>query len=109
MPPKTSKKSSGKKDVRLLEIVKSPKADKKWMAVFERHGRTKKTHFGQKGAEDYTMHKDKTRRDNYINRHKKREDWMDPVRAGTLSRYLLWGDSTSFNSNLAQYRKKFGL
>ena len=31
--------------------------------------------FGAKGMSDYTIHKDDERKERYINRHKKAEDW----------------------------------
>ena len=41
-------------------IKKSDKAGKKLMAVFTRdNGRTKTTHFGAAGMDDYTIKKDK--------------------------------------------------
>ena len=33
----------------------------------------------------------------------------DPTKAGFLSYYVLWGDSTSFARNLAAYKKRFNL
>ena len=53
-------------------IKKSKKADKKFDAVID----GKKTvSFGSKGMSDYTLHKDDERKNRYINRHKKNEDW----------------------------------
>ncbi len=48
-------------------IVKnSDKPNKKLMAVFTKdNGRTKKTHFGAKGMDDYTITKDKEQRSRY--------------------------------------------
>lgn len=95
---------------KLLKIVKSPKSDKKWMAVFETDsGRQKTTHFGAKGMEDYTQHHDKERRERYRERHKKDLDTKDPTRAGYLSYHILWGDSTSMTSNIADYKRRFNL
>jgi len=42
-------------------------------------------------------------------RHKARENWNDPTTAGALSRYLLWGPSTSFAENLSNFKKRFDL
>ena len=52
----------------------------------------KKVHFGAKGYSDYTIHQNKHRRDLYIERHKKREDWTVKgiETAGFWSRWLLW-------------------
>lgn len=69
----------------------------------------KVTHFGAEGYEDYTIHKDKERRDRYRARHEKDLDTKDPTRAGYLSYYLLWGDSTSLQENIKDYKKRFKL
>jgi hypothetical protein len=48
--------------------------------------------FGQIGYEDYTKHKDKTRRKNYLTRTKyMRGDWKgNKYSANNLSRNILW-------------------
>ena len=48
--------------------------------------------FGQMGYEDYTRHKDKTRRKNYLNRSKYiRGNWKtNKYSANNLSRNILW-------------------
>ena len=51
--------------VKLISIKESDKPDKKLMASFETDGRTKTTHFGSKGMDDYTLTKDKEQRDRY--------------------------------------------
>ena len=52
---------------------------KKLMAVFydEKGKKIKTTHFGQKGFSDFTIHKDKSRKEKYLTRHEKRENWND--------------------------------
>ena len=89
-------------------IKKSDKAGKKMVAVFTRdNGRTKKTYFGQAGADDYTIKKDKEQRKRYRSRHKKDLQTGDYTRAGYLSYYILWGDSTSLKKNISDYKKRF--
>lgn len=96
--------------MKLLRVVQSTNPHRKWMAVFQKdNGREKTTHFGSKGMDDYTLTKDKEQRERYRSRHKKDLETNDPSRAGFLSYYLLWGDSTSLQTNLASYRKKFNL
>jgi len=48
--------------------------------------------FGQIGYEDFTKHKDKTRRKNYLTRTKfMRGNWKNnPYSANNLSRNILW-------------------
>ena len=94
---------------KLVKVVKSDQAGKKWKAVFDIDGRSKTTHFGAAGMEDYTQHHDKERRERYRTRHKKDLETNDPTRAGFLSYYLLWGESTSLAQNLASYRQRFHL
>lgn len=95
--------------MKLLSVVPA-KNDKKFTATFlQDNGRTKTTHFGAKGMDDYTLTKDKDQRDRYRDRHKKDLKTKDPSKAGFLSYYVLWGDSTSFNENLKNYKSKFNL
>jgi len=93
-----------------MVIKKSDKPGKKLMAVFTKdNGRTKKTYFGQAGAPDYTITKDKKQRTRYRTRHKKDLSTGDYTRAGYLSYYVLWGSSTSRKDNIAAYKKRFNL
>ena len=66
-------------------------------------------HFGLNGSSTYLDHKDDKKRDAYLARHEVHENWNDPKTAGSLSRWLLWGDSTSLQTNLKIFKKKFGL
>ncbi len=97
--------------MKLVEVVKSSRPGKKYKAVFlnPETGRTKTTHFGASGMDDYTMHHDKERRTRYRDRHQKDLETQDPTRAGFLSYYILWGDSTSFDRNLSAFKRKFSL
>lgn len=79
----------------------------KWTAFFENPKRT--THFGHRDYQDYTQHKNKEQREQYKSRHKKDLDTGDPTRAGFLSYYLLWGDSTNLQTNIKNYKNKFNL
>ena len=91
-------------------IKKSDKAGKKLMATFTRdNGRTKTTHFGQAGADDYTKTKDKSQRSRYRSRHRKDLKSGDYMRAGYLSWYILWGSSTSRRENISSYKSRFNL
>lgn len=92
--------------VKLVRIVKSPRTGKKWRAEFDTG---KHTDFGDSSMEDYTQHHDKERREAYRARHRKDLKTGDPTRAGYLSYYVLWGDSTSMTLNVADYRRRFDL
>jgi hypothetical protein len=95
--------------MKLLRIVDSPKEGKKLRAVFNNNGRTKNVDFGAIGMDDYTLTHDKAQRDRYRFRHAKDLKTGEPWRAGYLSYYVLWGDSTSRRENIKAYRDKFGL
>jgi len=95
--------------MKLVSVVKSPKPGKKYRATFDKDGRLKHTDFGAAGMDDYLHTKDKDQRERYRTRHKKDLDTNDPTKAGFLSYYLLWGDSTSLQTNLSAYRRRFHL
>ena len=81
-----------------VTISRSSNSEKKLMAVFEdsEGKKIKTTHFGQRGASDYTKHGEKERMERYLERHgggtttSTKEDWKDPTTAGALSRWILW-------------------
>jgi len=72
-----------------LKIELSTKKEKKYMATTPSG---KIVHFGQMGYEDYTKHKNKTRRKNYLTRSAKiRGDWSkNKYSPNNLARKLLW-------------------
>ena len=88
-----------------MNITKSSRVGKKWMATFK-NGDT--THFGASGATDYTISGNEEARDRYRARHLKDLDTEDPRRAGFLSFFLLWGDSKNLQTNINTYRRRFG-
>ena len=93
-----------------LVVSKSDRKGKKFKAVVTYDdGKTKTTHFGAKGMEDYTTHKDKERRARYRKRHKKDLKTKDYTRAGYLSYYILWGDDTNITDAVKSYKKRFKL
>ncbi len=93
-----------------MVVKKSDKPGKKLMAVFTKdNGRTKTTHFGSAGMDDYTLTKDKEQRKRYRTRHQKDLKTGDYTRAGYLSYYILWGNSTSRKENISAYKKRFNL
>ena len=91
-----------------VEIKKSTRTGKKLMAIFYDGDKKIKTiHFGDSNYSDYTIHKDESRRQRYIDRHRKSEDWENPMTGGTLALYILWNKPT-INAGIADYKKKFG-
>ena len=93
-----------------VTIKGSSKQGKKLDAIFTReNGRTKTISFGSAGMDDYTKTKDKAQRKRYLDRHRARENWTVPDTAGSLSRWILWGPSTSKRENIRLFKKKFNL
>ena len=89
----------------MLEIVitKSKTKDKKYDAIID----GKKTiHFGAKGYSDFTIHKDEERKDRYINRHKKTENWNDFKTAGFYAKNILW-NKKSVKASVEDINKRF--
>jgi len=87
---------------------------KKMKATFfeKKDGKLKKRKtisFGSAGMSDYTINKDKARRQRYLDRHRKRENWNNPMTAGSLSKWILWGESTSKQANIRAFKKRFNL
>ena len=99
-----------------VTISRSSNSEKKLMAVFEdsEGKKTKTTHFGQRGASDYTKHGEKERMNRYLERHgggfetSTKENWKDPTTAGSLSRWVLW-NKPGLKSSFSDYKRRFGL
>jgi hypothetical protein len=87
-----------------MPIILNPstRKDKRFMA--EINGKT--IHFGSKNGNTYLEHKDKVKRENYLKRHIVNEDWTK-INPASLSRFILWGDSTNINDNIEDYKKRF--
>lgn len=87
-----------------MHITKSPNPLKKYRAIFDdgRH-----TDFGASGYTDYTMGShDEAKKHAYLARHRVNEDWTDPRKPGTLSRYILW-NLPSLQDSIADYKRRF--
>jgi len=88
----------------IIKLEKANDGIKKWKATFL-DGTI--TNFGSYNMNDYTLTGDKNARRLYKLRHKKDLDTGDPHRAGYLSYYILWGDSTDIFININNYNKMF--
>jgi len=91
-------------------IKPSTTKSKKLTAIFydEKGKKIKTTHFGQKGFSDFTIHKDKERKEKYLKRHQKRENWDSYMTAGSLSRWILWS-KPNLKSSISDYKRRFKL
>ena len=90
-----------------LQITTSDNPKKKYKAIFTKpDGKTKTIHFGASGYQDYLQTHDKNQRERYRKRHEK-DLKGDPMRAGYLSYYILWGNSTNIQTNIRSFKNKF--
>lgn len=92
-------------------VTESSRPGKKWAARGEfASGRVVTVHFGATGYSDFTQHKDKARRDRYIDRHRGRENWGKTgiATAGFWSRWLLW-NRASLRASAADISSRFGV
>lgn len=74
----------------MYQLIKLNNHNKKYLVITPEG---KRIRFGDSRYEDYTTHKDRRRRENYLKRHSK-EDHTDLTKAGTWSRYILWEKKT---------------
>ena len=85
-------------------IKPSSRRDKRFMLVMG----DKAVHFGSASGETFIDHGDLKKRENYIKRHGVNEDW-GKINPGSLSRFILWGDSKNINKNIIDYKKRFNI
>ena len=74
-----------------IVISRSDKPDNKFEARIDDR---KSIHFGSKGMSDFTIHKDDLRKQRYLQRHSKNEDWNNPLTAAFYATNLLWNKPT---------------
>ena len=89
----------------MVKFYKANDGKHKYVAIFDDGSHTS---FGALGYEDYTQHGDKKRKQLYLNRHRKNEDWSNPKTAGALSRWILWNKPT-LEESINNYIKKFNM
>ena len=87
----------------LVKLQKANDGIHKYIAVFSDG---KKTKFGAEGYSDYTLHKDKERRERYRVRHRKDLETNNPQAPGYLSYYILWNKPT-LSASIQDYNKRF--
>lgn len=89
-----------------IGIYPSDKPMYKFYAVFASDNKIKSVYFGSAKHSDYTIHKDKNRRNRYIQRHLKDLRTNDPTRAGYLSMFILWNKPT-LNASVNDYKRRY--
>lgn len=87
-----------------INIIISPRKTKKYRAILKK----KKIDFGAKGMSDFTIHNDPERKQRYLDRHRKNEDWTDINTAGYWARWALWNKDT-LERSLADIEKREGI
>ena len=93
----------------IYQLFNSTNPIKKYMVVFanERTGRLNKIHFGSLGLSDYTINKDKKRKELYKLRHA--NDYMDDLAyPGAWSWHLLWNKKT-LEKSIIDMEKRFNI
>ena len=84
-------------------IIKNDKQGKKFDAIVDDK---KVIRFGQAGASDFTQHKNEDRKNNYIQRHRKNEQWNNPLTAGFYSRWITW-EKPTLKEAVSNVNRKF--
>lgn len=95
----------------MIKVVKFKKlkgSNKKYEITFEKNGKQYIRKFGASGMSDFTIHKDRERRERYITRHKKDLGSNDPMKPGYLSMYILW-NKPSLSASLADYKRRLNV
>ena len=84
---------------------KSDKPEKKYYIITKDN---KRVYFGAAGMSDFLHHKNEERKNRYILRHEKNENWTKSGidSAGFWSRWLLWNKPTIKSSN-QDIKKRF--
>lgn len=90
--------------IKMILLNTSTRATKKFMVKIN----DKLIHFGQRGADDFTITKDEEQKKRYLQRHKKRENWTKKgiETAGFWSRWLLW-NQPSIDDSIKDIEKRF--
>ena len=93
--------------MRFLSLEPSIRKGKKYVIKFTEPNKT--IHFGSKNSSTYLDHHDKHIRNNYLLRHSISEDWENPLTAGALSMWILWGKTTDLYTNLMHFLNRFNI
>jgi hypothetical protein len=96
--------------VNIIELINSPKSNKRFRIVFEDGDKIGKVDFGSPVATTFIDGADIQKRDNYRKRHlankteKHRIENLIPSPA-LFAYYILWGDSQDMTENIIQLQK----
>lgn len=96
-----------------VDIKKSSRDDKRYMAIFtDSNGNKSTTHFGyadgNKTGSTFIDHNNEDKKKAYIARHRVNENWADYKSPGALSKHILWNKPT-LTASINDYKSKFKL
>ena len=96
-----------------VQIKKSTRDDKRYMAIFtDSNGNKSTTHFGysdgNKTGSTFIDHNNEDKKKAYIARHRVNENWADYKSPGALSKHILWNKPT-LTASINDYKSKFKL
>ena len=95
-----------------MKVIFKKENDKKhkYKAIFydDDNNKIKTVKFGGYGYWDFTIHKDEKRKQNYIKRHQKNENFKNYMSKGCLWLYILWNKPT-ITESIEDYKKRFNL
>jgi patatin-like phospholipase/acyl hydrolase len=91
--------------IKVVAFKKLKNNTKKYEITFEKNGKKYTRKFGAAGMSDFTINKDRERRERYISRHKKDLKTKDPMKAGYLSMFILW-NKPSLSASLTDYKRR---
>ena len=94
--------------MRLISVKPSDRPNKKFMALFEDEHEFRLVYFGASGYTDYTINKDPEKKRLYLLRHRKNENWNDPMTSGALSRWILW-NKPSLRESISDFKRRFNV
>ena len=85
-------------------LSNSTRPDKRYMVQIN----DKLVHFGSSEHSNFTLHRDEKRKQNYISRHSKAENWNDILTAGFWAKHLLWNKKT-LQDSIKDIEHNFGV
>jgi len=91
-----------------IALKKSTSLGKKYSFIYKDDNVGRIIHFGSKSSVTYVEGASEEKKKAYIARHTVNENWNE-INPGSLSRFILWGDSRSIRTNLENYKKRFNL
>jgi hypothetical protein len=92
-----------------VALEPSKRVDKRFVMTFSKNGVIlKRVHFGNPHMENYTIHKDKQRKERFLKRFNKLINKFkdDPFKPMTLSHLILWNKPT-LKESLKDYKKRY--